>query len=181
MRFSLFIAATSFIAAASAAAVSTPAATMRLVMNDLVKIGNQFTKITSDVNNFPQTGAQGASDIHADEVAIHALFLDVNKNLGLLPQPVSQENIKKVVSTYNSFTPNILAYLNGITSKAADFKALGTAETTTMTNDLALSGDACKAFATTVLSITPPVMSDAVNTMFTSVDAARESAVAAFA
>ncbi|KAH9482094.1 hypothetical protein JR316_0004189 [Psilocybe cubensis] len=178
MKFSLAVVA-SCIAVASAAAVSTTEATMRLIMKDLSTIGGQFTKIASDVSKFPQTGAKGASDIHADEAAIHTLFIDVNNNLGLLPTPVSAENIKKVIDTYNSFTPNILDYLNGITAKASDFKALGPAETTTMSTDLLSSAAVCRAFAGTVLSMTPPVMTDAVNTMFNEVDAARESASAA--
>ncbi|PPQ80691.1 hypothetical protein CVT25_001823 [Psilocybe cyanescens] len=150
----------------SASVATTTASTMKIIMDDLSKIGNHFTKVASDVNKFPQTGAKGASDIHADEVAIHTLFIDVNNNLGLLSKPVSVANVKKVVATYNSFTPNILDYLNGITTKASGFKALGSVETNTMSTDLLSSAAVCRAFATTVLSITPPTMTDAVNTMF---------------
>ncbi|KAH9482020.1 hypothetical protein JR316_0006550 [Psilocybe cubensis] len=76
MKLSLLLAVTSSIYAASAAALFTPAVTVKLVIDDLVKFSTQFTKITADVNNFPQTGAQGAS---ANEVAFHANTM-VNNN-----------------------------------------------------------------------------------------------------
>uniref|UniRef100_A0A8H7XVP3 Uncharacterized protein n=1 Tax=Psilocybe cubensis TaxID=181762 RepID=A0A8H7XVP3_PSICU len=180
MKFSLSISVCLAAVASAASIGSTTESTMRAIMADFSKLGQQFVKIANDVNAFPQTGMAGVEDIHNDAAGIHEFFLSINDNLDSLPRPVSNENVIKVFSTYKSFTPNIFSYLNGITDKAADFKALGSASTT-ISLDLLGSIAPCVHFGGTVMAMLPPAMNDTASTMFNDIDNAKQNAINALA
>ncbi|KAH9478932.1 hypothetical protein JR316_0009395 [Psilocybe cubensis] len=180
MKFSLSIAVCLAAMASAASVGTTTASTMKAIMGDFSKLGQQFAKIANDVNAFPQTGMAGVQDIHNDAAVIHDLFSSVNDNLDALPRPVSDEHVLKVFSTFNSFTPDIMDYLNGITEKSADFKALGTASST-ISIDLQASVKSCAQFGQTIMTMIPPAMSDTASATFNEVDVARQNAIASLA
>ncbi|KAH9478953.1 hypothetical protein JR316_0009416 [Psilocybe cubensis] len=180
MKFSFSIVVCLAAVGSASSIASTTATTMRAIMGDFSKLGQQYAKIVDDVNAFPQSGMAGVQVIHDDLTIIDTLFQNVNDNLDALPRPVSNENSRKIFSTYNSLTPNILDYLNGITDKAADFKSLDSASAI-ISSDLIGANGACVHFGETLMAIIPPVMTDAANIMLNGVDVARDNAIAALA
>uniref|UniRef100_A0A8H8CKA6 Uncharacterized protein n=1 Tax=Psilocybe cubensis TaxID=181762 RepID=A0A8H8CKA6_PSICU len=177
MKLALSVAVYLAAVASASTIASTTATTMKAIMGDFSKLGQQYAKVVDDVNAFPQTGTEGVQDIHNDLTIIDGLFQNVNDNLDALPRPVSDKNARKIFSTYNDLTPNILEYLNGITDKAADFKALGSASSNTIFLDLMGAGAPCIHFGESLMAMIPPVMTDEANTMLNGVDAARQDAI----
>ncbi|KAH9478973.1 hypothetical protein JR316_0009436 [Psilocybe cubensis] len=156
MKLALSVAVYLAAVASASTIASTTATTMKAIMGDFSKLGQQYAKVVDDVNAFPQTGTEGVQ---------------------ALPRPVSDKNARKIFSTYNDLTPNILEYLNGITDKAADFKALGSASSNTIFLDLMGAGAPCIHFGESLMAMIPPVMTDEANTMLNGVDAARQDAI----
>ncbi|PPR00920.1 hypothetical protein CVT26_015530 [Gymnopilus dilepis] len=179
MKLSAIAVISAFVAVTSAA--TTPVSlgtTVQSIMNDLTQIGAQFQAIDTLLNGFPANGVDAANEIHEHDAQNHVLFVQINDNLGLLPSPVPEADVKKIVAAYNAFTPTIIDTLTQIATKAPDFESIGVAPT--IQNDLILSDASCKNFRILVEGMTPPFMSAAVTNMFTSIDTARDNAIAAF-
>ena len=75
------------------------------------------------------------------------------RDLKLLPSPVPEADVKKIVAAYNAFTPTIIDTLTQIATKAPDFESIGVAPT--IQNDLILSDASCKNFRILVEGMTP--------------------------
>ncbi|KDR68135.1 hypothetical protein GALMADRAFT_216030 [Galerina marginata CBS 339.88] len=144
----------SLIAAASASTIATTtASTMKIIMNDLTKIGHQFKKIDDTVNEFPATGLKGANELHAHGVKIHDLFESLMTNINNLPRPVSAANANKIIQTFQTFTPTDVHSINGIAAKHADFVALSVAPT--VQSDLIGNANSCAHLQAILQPITP--------------------------
>ncbi|KAH9478525.1 hypothetical protein JR316_0008980 [Psilocybe cubensis] len=177
MKFSISVIASCMALAVASAVPPTTSSSMKVIMDDFSKLGTQFSKIASDVNSFPQTGITGVNNIQADAGAIHTLFTDVISELDNLEAPLPANDVKRIISVYNSFTPDILDYLNGIAQKSADFKSLNSAGTISL--DLLKSANKCAVLESTLMPMVPTTMTTTTSAIFNVVDAARQNALAA--
>ncbi|KDR68928.1 hypothetical protein GALMADRAFT_145945 [Galerina marginata CBS 339.88] len=179
MKFSFVIVA-SLVATSSAYIIAaTASSTIQLILDDMTKTGKQFTKINDAVNNFPQSGIQGAAEIHNHETKMHTLFEDMTTALNALPKPVSAANVKKIIDAYQSFIPAAIQSVNDIAAKAADFEALPAAAPS-IKNDLITSNAICGNFNGGLQSLTPPALLNTLATMVSAIEVARDNALAAF-
>ncbi|KDR65877.1 hypothetical protein GALMADRAFT_148361 [Galerina marginata CBS 339.88] len=179
MKFSFALLA-SLVAATSAATIArTTASTMRVVMDDMTKIGKQFGKVDASLSKFPASGVKGATKIDNQRTKLHELFDQATSDIGSLPKPVSPADARKIIEAYQSFTPTAVHSLNAIGAKAADFMALEPAAPS-MKLDLLAAVKPCVVFNQELQSIAPPDMVDTLANIVNSIDTARADASAAF-
>ncbi|KDR70504.1 hypothetical protein GALMADRAFT_144777 [Galerina marginata CBS 339.88] len=178
MKLSIAIVA-SLVAVASAATIATNTASiMKVIMDDLTKIGHQGDKISETIDGFPANGVKGANEIHAHGLKKHDLYENLMTNVNALAKPVSAADAKKIIKKFQSFTPTDVHFINGIAAKHADFVALSVAPM--IQSDLVGSDATCHQLKGVLQPITPPDMVDSFETTFDELDTARANAIAAF-
>ncbi|PPR00917.1 hypothetical protein CVT26_015527 [Gymnopilus dilepis] len=179
MKISLSVVSALVLAASAARTPITIGQTMQDILKNLAEVGQGYELISDLLSGFPQNGLPGAIAIHDHIMENTALLEQVNTDLGALPTPVRVADVKKIVDTFQSFSPTIVTVFNGIAAKKTDFDALSVSSA--IQSDLGTAPRPCIAFRTIVESMVPSDMTDSVSAMFGTLGAAENNAVAAFA